>query len=193
MSIKIGVIVGSTRPNRLGRQVADWFLNQVQDTPGVEFELFDLAEHQLPFLDEPQSPMHGNYQQPHTKRWAKMIDRQDGYIWVTAEYNHGYPASLKNAIDFLHAEWGKKPVAFVGYGSLGAAGAIEQLVNVAAELHMVPQVSTATKLVRAWEMFDDKGQIKPDHVYGAPPQRLVENLVWWAKALQPIRQIPQNA
>ena len=193
MSVKIGVIVGSTRPNRIGRQVADWFLQQVKDTPGVEFELFDLAEVKLPLLDEPESPSHGNYQLDHTKKWSQMIARQDGYIWVTSEYNHGYPAALKNAIDFLYAEWGKKPVSFVGYGSLGAPAAIEQLVNVAAQLHMVPQVASATKLVRAWEMFDDQGQVKPDHVYGAPPQRLVENLVWWAKALQPIRQIPQNA
>lgn len=135
----IYVILGSTRPNRRGEKVAEWFMEAFGNYEGLNFELIDLADWNLPFLDEPKSPSAGDYQHEHTKKWAKKIDKADGFIIITPEYNHGYPAVLKNALDFLYAEWNGKPVGFVSYG--GAAGgvrAVEQLRQVAVELQMHP-------------------------------------------------------
>lgn len=186
MSLKIGVIVGSTRPNRVGRKVADWFMQQVEQTPGVEFSLIDLADVALPFLDEPKLPAQGDYQKEHTKKWSQLIEPLDGFVFVLAEYNHGYTASLKNAIDFLHAEWAKKPAAFVGYGSLGAAAAIEHLTATLAQLSMAPQPSTAVKVIDAWSALEEDGSVKASHVRG-DIGRLLDNLVWWARALKEAR------
>jgi NAD(P)H-dependent FMN reductase len=184
--IKIGVIVGSNRPNRMGRKVADWFMEQVKDTPNVEFQLIDLQEVGLPFLDEPKLPAQGDYVQEHTKRWSKIIAPLDGFVLVASEYNHGYAANLKNALDFLHAEWAKKPVAFVGYGSMGAVASIEQLVNITAQLNMVPSPSTAVKIIDAWSALDEAGNVKPEHVRGKI-DGLIDNLTWWAEALKKVR------
>jgi NAD(P)H-dependent FMN reductase len=186
MSLKIGVIVSTTRPTRVGRNIADWFMQQVASTPDVDFQIIDLAEVNLPLLDEPKSPMRGDYQHAHTKAWAKVIDEFDGFVWVTAEYNHGYPAPLKNAIDTLHKEWGKKPVAFVGYGGMGGARAIEQLVAVACEVNMVPLSSTALKIIDVWEALEENGSVKPEYVRGDAAS-LVKNLIWWAKLLKGAR------
>jgi NAD(P)H-dependent FMN reductase len=186
MSLKIGVIVGSTRPNRVGRKVADWFMEQVQDMPDVEFELIDLAEVNLPFLDEPKTPDQGDYQHEHTKKWSKIIDPLDGYILVTPEYNRGYPAALKNALDTIYNEWGHKPVGFVGYGGLGATRAIQQLIQVTAHLDMVPLSMPTVNIINLWEAFDDQGKLKPEFTRGNP-QKLVEKLLWWANLLKPTR------
>lgn len=188
MSVKIGVIVSSARPSRAGGKIANWFMNQVKDTPGVEFKLLDLQAVDLPFLDEPMPPMMGQYTKQHTKKWAAMIAPLDGFIIVTAEYNHGYTAVIKNALDYLHAEWGKKPVAFVGYGVLGAAAAIEQLVNITAQLNMVPQPSHAVKIIDSWGAFDDEGNFSEGNLRGSKMDKMVENLVWWAKALKTARE-----
>lgn len=187
MSVKIAVIVSSNRPTRVGGKVADWFYDQVKDTQDVEFELIDLAEVKLPYLDEPKSPMMGDYQSEHTKKWSKQIAAFDGYILITPEYNHGYNAVLKNALDTLYHEWANKPVAFVGYGVLGAAASIEQLVNVTAQLNMVPLVSKATKLIDVWAIFDEEGEFNQATLRGSKPEDLMENLVWWAKTLKAAR------
>ncbi|MEO8785018.1 MAG: NAD(P)H-dependent oxidoreductase, partial [Candidatus Saccharimonadales bacterium] len=115
-----------------------------------------------------------------------MIAPLDGFVLVASEYNHGYAANLKNALDFLHAEWAKKPVAFVGYGSLGAVAAIEQLVNITAQLNMVPSPSTAVKIIDAWGALDESGAVKADHIRGQV-DNLVKSLVWWAETLKAAR------
>lgn len=188
MSIKIGVIVSSTRPTRVGPKIADWFLNQVKDTEDVEFELIDLAKINLPFLDEPKSPMMGEYEHEHTKKWSKLVSSFDGFVIITAEYNHGYPAPLKNALDSAYHEWGKKPVAFVGYGSMGAVRSIEQLVNVAAQLHMVPLSGTANtvRITDVWVAFDESGNLKSENISGSVEGLLTE-LKWWGELLKTAR------
>lgn len=187
MDLNIGVIVSSTRPNRVGRKVADWFMEQVQDTPGINFELIDLAEEDLPFLNEPKSPAKGEYEHEHSKRWSAKIDKLDGFVFVTAEYNNGPPAPLKNAIDSIYSEWGKKPVAFVGYGTVGAARAIEQLVCVAAKINMVPITSTVIAITKAWEAIGEDGAIKQELVIGNIP-KMIENLRWWTEATKSAKQ-----
>lgn len=183
MSTKIGIIVGSTRPTRVGRTIADWLYNQVKDTPDVSFDIIDLKEVNLPFLDEPGLPSAGNYQNEHTKKWGEKIAQYDGYIFVTPEYNHGIAAPLKNAIDTIHAEWDRKPVAFVGYGALGGARAIEQLVQVTAQINMVPLPSSAINIIDVWAAIDDQGQVRPENMRGKV-DNLTDKLVWWTNVLK---------
>lgn len=189
MSLKIGVIVGSTRPTRVGRKVADWFMGQVAATPDVEFVVLDLTEIDLPFLNEPGLPSQGDYKQESTKKWSAMIEPLDGFILVTPEYNHSMAAPLKNALDTLYNEWARKPVAFVGYGALGAARSIEQLISTVTALQMAPLNSSGKgmNIIEIWAAFDDEGNIKPEYIKSGNPEKLVDNLVWWAKALQAAR------
>jgi NAD(P)H-dependent FMN reductase len=187
MSLKIGVLTSTTRPTRFGPKVASWFMDQVKDTSGVEFELIDLAEQDLRLLDEPKSPSSGEYQYEYTKRWSEKIKGLDGFVFVTAEYNNGPPAALKNAIDVIYHEWDRKPVAFVGYGTYGATRAVEQLVDITAKVGMAPLTKTFVGIVKSWEAADEDGNMKPDHVFGNV-DHLVENLKWWGETLKQARQ-----
>ncbi len=117
---KIQLIIGSTRPARIGSQVAQWLTSLAEDNPGFEIEVLDLKEINLPFLNEPVMPSMQMYSLPHTKKWSQKIASGNGYIWLTPEYNNGYPAPLKNAIDYLYHEWKDKPVLIVSYGFAGA-------------------------------------------------------------------------
>ena len=133
---RIGIILGSTRPGRNGEQVARWVLEHASRRADATFELIDLLDYPLPHLDEPLPPSMGQYQNSHTQEWAAKIASFDGFVIVTPEYNHGTSGVLKNAIDFLFAEWNNKAVGFVGYGAVGGARAIEHLRLVAGELQM---------------------------------------------------------
>jgi len=128
----VQIIVASTRPNRAGLPVANWVYAEAQKQSDIKFELIDLARVKLPFLDEPKSPSDGDYQHEHTKRWSETIKQADGYIIVTAEYNRGYPAPLKNALDTLYSEWEGKPVGLVAYSNGAGSGfrVVEQLLPV---------------------------------------------------------------
>jgi NAD(P)H-dependent FMN reductase len=181
MSQKIAIIIGSTRPSRVGDKVAAWYLEQVKDIEGATFELIDLAEVKLPLLDEPAPAMMAQYSQDHTKIWSEKIASFDAYVMVTPEYNHSVPASLTNAISYLNQEWKRKPVAFVSYGTMGGVRAVEHLRGVAGELHMAdirPQVS----LMQPWALFDEEGNVQPELVIGNPKDQ-VEDLLWWSETL----------
>ena len=133
---RIGIILGSTRPGRNGEQVARWVHEIATQRNDADFELVDLLDYKLPHLDEPVPPSMGQYSQPHTLEWAAKIASFDGFVIVTPEYNHSTSGALKNAIDFLFAEWNNKAVGFVSYGSVGGARAVEHLRLVAGELMM---------------------------------------------------------
>src|SRR6187401_3809123 len=134
--IKIAVIIGSTRPGRNGEAVAKWVYEIARKRTDAEFELVDIKDFNLPLLDEPVPPIMGQYSKPHTKKWAAKIASFDGYVFVTPEYNHGISGALKNAIDFIYAEWNNKAAGFVGYGSAGGTRAVESLRLVMAELQI---------------------------------------------------------
>ena len=185
MSLKIGIIIGSTRPGRSGADVAKWYFEQVKSIEDAEFDLIDIADYNLPLLDEAYPPSMGNYQNKHTTKWAEVIEKYDGYVWVTPEYNHSAPASLTNAISYLFAEWVKKPVAFVSYGSMGGVRAVEHLRGIAGELQMA-DIRLQVAIRNPWAMKDDKGDIKADLVYGNPSNQ-AEELIWWANALKVAR------
>lgn len=181
----IQIIVGSTRPARSGRKVADWFVSQAEVPAGSTVEVIDLAEINLPMLDEPISAMQNKYSKEHTKEWSKIISKADGYVWVTAEYNHGAPASLKNAIDYLYHEWTYKPVAFVGYGGMGGTRAIEHLISTASELSMFP-LKPRYHVLDVWASFNEDGSIKAEHIRGDASMMLAE-VVKVANATQSLR------
>ncbi|HEX7281808.1 MAG TPA: NAD(P)H-dependent oxidoreductase, partial [Vicinamibacterales bacterium] len=134
--LKVGIILGSTRPNRNGEAVAKWVEQQVKDRNDASYELVDLKDFNLPLLDEPIPPSQGKYTQPHTKKWAAKVASLDAFIFVTPEYNHATSGALKNALDFLYAEWNNKAAGFVSYGSAGGTRAVEQLRLVMGELQV---------------------------------------------------------
>ena len=185
----VKVILGSTRPNRFGKQVADWIMKLTQESKqDVRFELVDLKEINLPFLDEPRPPIEGNYQQPHAKEWAKIIDEADGFIVVTAEYNFSIPAALKNAMDFLAAEWRHKPITFVSYGaSAGGARAVEHLRSSVANVGMF-DLREQVVIPNYWEQLDEASTFQPSQAQTAQAQKLIERIAFWSKYLQPARK-----
>lgn len=183
--IRIAIVVGSTRPGRHSKQVADWVLGRAAAHEEAHFELLDLAHHDLPLLDEPLPPSMGNYQHEHTRRWAQTISQFDGFIFVTAEYNHSVPGVLKNALDFLYAEWNNKAVGFVSYGSAGGVRAVEHLRLIAGELQMA-DVRAQVALPFSTE-FKDFDTFTPSESAEEDLKPLLEQLINWTTALKTIR------
>lgn len=167
MAAKVKVIVGSVRTNRVGKSVADWVMRRAQGYEGdLEFELVDLKEVNLPFLDEPVPPrMSDDYVHEHTREWSRMMQGADALVIVTPEYNYGYPPALKNAIDFLYDEWQGMPVGLVGYGGGGATHAIAQLREVMGVVGMKALDEQVT-ISQIWEALDEDGNVKPENTRG---------------------------
>ncbi|SCF27540.1 NADPH-dependent FMN reductase [Micromonospora chokoriensis] len=187
-TLKIGVILGSTRPGRNGKVVADWVLAQAAGRPAAEYELIDLADYPLPHLDEPVGAKAGpsQYSKDHTKAWAGRIAEYDGYVFVTPEYNHSTSGVLKNAIDFLYDEWTNKAAGFVSYGAVGGARAIEHLRGVLSELqvaHVQQQLSFSV-----FTDFANFADFTPAELHAGSAQLLFDQLESWAGALRVIRE-----
>jgi NAD(P)H-dependent FMN reductase len=182
---RIGIILGSTRPNRNGEQVANWVLDIASRRNDAEFELVDLRDYPLPHLDEPMPPSLGQYQNEHTKQWAQKIASFDGFVIVTPEYNHSTSGVLKNAIDYLYAEWNNKAVGFVSYGSAGGARAAEHLRLVAGELQMADvRQQVVLSLITEFENFS---VFKPGDYNLAALDTMLDQVVAWSTALAPLR------
>lgn len=184
--LKIAIILGSTRPGRKGDQVARWVLDQAAQRGDAEYELVDLADFPLPHLDEAMPPMMGQYANDHTKQWAAKIGQYDGYIFVTPEYNHSTSGVLKNAIDYLNAEWNNKAAAFVSYGfSSSGTRAVEHLRLVVGELQMADvqrQVAISIPLdFENYETFRSNDQLE------ANLGGLFDQLLLWSGAMQSVR------
>ena len=183
--LNIGIILGSTRPNRNGEAVANWVVDQTKGRTDARYELVDIKSFDLPLLDEPIPPSQGKYSQPHTRRWSEKIAGFDAFVFVTPEYNHGPSGALKNAIDFLYREWNNKAAAFVSYGSIGGARAVESLRLVMAEIQIAD--------VRAQVMFQlatdfkNFSQFAPDPRHEKELDVMLKQLVSWAGALKAVR------
>ena len=155
--MKVQLIIGSTRPSRMGKQFADWVIDNLPKN-NIEYELIDLLDFNLPLLDEPIMASQNKYQNKHTKVWSEKIKQADGYIWLTPEYNAGYSAALKNAIDYLYHEWTNKPIMIISYGAGGGSSASAQLRQVAERLKMqVVKEAPAIKL--PYDSIDESGKI----------------------------------
>ncbi len=183
--LKVGIITGSTRPNRKSLDVAKWVLEAARKRSDAEYELVDIKDFELPLLDEPMPPSMGRYQQPHTKRWAAKIASLDAFVFVSPEYNHGIPAALKNAIDFLYAEWKDKAAGFVSYGGAGGARAVEHLRLVLAEVHVA--TVRAQVLLSMMTDFENFTTFKPHLHHEKFLETVLDQVVAWGAALQQLR------
>lgn len=183
--LRIGIIVGSTRPGRKGLEVGEWVAANAK-AAGVEFELVDLVDYALPLLDEPLPASMGQYQHEHSRKWAAKVDEFDGYIFVTAEYNHSLPGALKNALDFASLEWHNKAAGIVSYGSMGGVRANEHLRQVLAELEIADvRQNVMLSLFTDWENFTT---FAPAQLHLAELAKQVDQVVAWAGALKPLRE-----
>ena len=188
---RIAVIISSTREGRFADVPARWVVAELQKTDGIEVDLVDLRDHPLPEYDVPtpaRTPR--KYPSEAVARFAEHIDLADGFIVLAAEYNHGYTAVLKNAMDHLFIEWTRKPIAFVGWGSVGGARAIEQLRQVAVEFEMAPiryAVHILGDVMRPVMMAEDR--FEPSLMEPLKPRLdlLIKDLQWWADALAAAR------
>lgn len=188
--LKIGIIVGTTRPGRKSLDVARW-VKETATAEGVDFEIVDIAAFGLPLLDEPYPASMGQYQHEHTKAWGAKIDEFDGYIFVTGEYNHTIPAALTNAIAFASNEWHDKAAGIVSYGSMGGVRANEHLRQVLAELEIADVRQNV--MLSLFTDFENFATVKPAEQHVPELHNQVEQLARWARALKPSRQQAQAA
>ena len=184
--IKVGIIVGSTRPGRKADAVAKWILENARKRTDAQFEIVDIGDFKLPLLDEPVPPSMGQYSKPHTKAWALKVASFDAYIFVTPEYNHATSAALKNAIDYVYAEWNNKAAGFVSYGASASGGrAVEQLRQVMAEIQIADV--RAQVLLSLVTDFENYTVFKPNANHAALLSLMLDQLVAWGGAMKTLR------
>jgi NAD(P)H-dependent FMN reductase len=183
--LNVGIILGSTRPNRNGEAVAKWVLEHTKSRTDASYELVDIKDFDLPLLDEPIPPSQGKYSQPHTKRWAEKIASFDAFVFVTPEYNHSTSGALKNAIDFLYREWNNKAAGFVSYGSAGGARAVEALRLIMAEIQIADV--RAQVMFSLFTDFKNFSEFAPDPRHDAELDAMLKQLVKWGSALKTVR------
>jgi NAD(P)H-dependent FMN reductase len=183
------IIVASTRPGRVGLPVAQWIQEAVERHGGFDVELVDLAEVDLPFMDEPNHPRLQRYEHEHTRRWSATVARADAFLFVTPEYNFGMNAPLKNAIDFLHVEWQYKPVGLVSYGGVSAGTRSAQMIKqVVTTLKMVP-LFEAVSIPFVTQFIDDDGKVVPNETMSSSATAMLDELVRVTAAMRPLRGV----
>lgn len=182
---KIGIIVGSTRAARFADKPTEWIARIAAEYSDLAFEVVDLRDYPMPFFEEAASPAWAPSQNEVAQRWQKKIDELDGYIFITAEYNRAPTGVLKNAIDYAYNEWNKKPAAFVGYGGVGGARAVEQLRLILIELQMAPTRSAVHVGMEPMLGMLRNGKDFGDYDYlGASVGPMLDELLWWTRVLK---------
>lgn len=188
MKYQLKIIIGSTRPARKGPIIADWFLKIVHQHSNFEVELLDLKEINLPLLDEPNHPRLQNYTKLHTKEWSKTIASADAFVIITPEYNYGYPATLKNALDYLFVEWGEKPMGFVSYGGIsGGTRAVQELKSPVTTLGMMP-LPQAVNIPFFTQFINENDVFEANEALENSANLMLTTLVRWTKALKQMRE-----
>lgn len=183
-ALKIAVVIGSTRPTRRGPEIARWVYEHATGRDGVKVELLDVADFALPVLDEPLPAAYGDYSRPHTHAWAAAVAAVDAFVIVTPEYNRSIPGSLKNAIDYLYAEWHDKAAGIVTYGlDAGGARAGEHLRTVLGEL----QVAVVRNTVALNRTEDFGTDFAPHERRADELDDLLDQLVRWGGAMRTLR------
>jgi NAD(P)H-dependent FMN reductase len=182
--IDVAIIIGSARPSRKAPSVARWVHAIAAKRDDAVFEVVDIADYDLPHLDEASPAMMGQYSQAHTSKWSRKIAAFDAYVFVTPEYNHSTSGALKNAIDFLFAEWNDKAVGFVGYGVQGGTRAVEHLRAIGSELKLA-----GVRTQVALSMFSDfaDGEADPDPRHADTLTTMLDELVSWGEAFKSVR------
>lgn len=185
MTLKIGIVTGSTRPGRANVQVAEWVYGLAKKRDDAEYEIVDIADYNLPLLDESTPPSMGKYENEHTKRWAAKVASFDGFIFITPEYNHSTSAAMKNALDFVYAEWNNKAAGFVSYGSALGVRAVEHLRGVMAELQIADVRQQV--MLSLFTDFENFSVFKPDVRHEKGLETLFEQVAAWAGAMKGLR------
>lgn len=184
--MNIGIILGSSREGRRGEKVANWVTQIALKRKDMKMELLDLKEWDLPIFNEPTplGKLRGNFEDPKLQEWVQKISSFDGYVIVSPEYNHGYPAVLKNALDYVYDEMEKKPVGIVSYsiGPFGGVRMVEQLKMVILELDAIP-LNQGLVFPKVGDAFDDNGEVI-DELYIEKADEFFENLLWWTSTLK---------
>lgn len=182
---KIAIITGSTRPGRNNIGVAEWVLAQAQERTDAQFELVDIADFNLPMLDEAYPAAYQNYQNDHTIAWAAKIAEFDGFVFVTAEYNHSVAPALANALSYLNAEFANKAAGIVSYGSAFGVRAVEHLRGILSELQIAHVQKTG--MFSLFTDFENFSVFKPSELQAASLGPVLDQLVPWTKALEAVR------
>jgi NAD(P)H-dependent FMN reductase len=186
------VLVASTRPGRVGLPIGVWLAAAARQHGAFEVDLVDLAVLKLPFFDEPAHPRLRNYSHRHTKEWSARVDRADAFAFVMPEYNYGYSAPLKNAIDYLHREWQYKPVGLVSYGGVsGGTRAAQMIKQVVTTLKMHP-LSEAVPIPFVAQLLDDEGRLEPTQAMATAAGAMFDELVRVEAALRALRESPAD-
>ena len=181
------IIIGSTRPGRVGPAVADWIIDRARAHGDFEVEVADLAVLNLPIFDEPNHPRLRRYVNQHTKDWSEIVGRSDAFIFVIPEYNYGFNAATKNAIDYLHQEWQNKAAGIVSYGGVAAGTrAAQMLKQVMSALKIVP-VTDSVNIPFVGEKLDEDGRLKPNEIMEGAAAAMLDELARWTQALRPLR------
>lgn len=181
------VIVASTRPGRVGLPVGRWFQQRAVEHGAFDVQWVDLKEIDLPFFDEPEHPRLQRYQHQHTREWSRLVERADAFVFVMPEYNFGFSAPLKNALDFLNLEWHFKPAGFVSYGGVsGGTRAVQMAKQVVTTLKMMP-MSEAVSIPFVKQFLDEDGEIRANDVMEQAATTLLDELSRWEEAMRPLR------
>jgi NAD(P)H-dependent FMN reductase len=183
--LSVAIVLGSTRPNRLGAQVATWIHELAMRRGDARYDLIDIKDFNLPLLDEPVPPSRGQYTQPHTKAWAEKISAYDAFVFVTPEYNHSTSGALKNALDFLYAEWNNKAAGFVSYGSSGGVRAVEHLRLIMGELQVADVRAQVT--LSLFTDFENFSTLKPAAQHERTANQMFDQLLAWGGAMRSVR------
>lgn len=184
---RLQIVIASTRPGRVGLPIGQWVYERALTHRSFDVELVDLAELKLPFMDEPNHPRLRRYTHQHTRDWSARVDAADAFVFVTPEYNHGFNAPLKNAIDYLHHEWMYKPVGFVSYGGVAAGTRAMQMIKpVVAVLKMTP-IAEAVNIPFVRQFIDDDGKLDPNEVMEQAAMAMLDELQRVEAALRPLR------
>ncbi|MDB5436824.1 MAG: putative NADPH-dependent reductase [Phenylobacterium sp.] len=186
---RIGIVISTTREGRFGDKAAEWIHGIAATRGDLHTEIVDLRDYPMPFFDELASPFYGPPKDEAARRWGRKVAELDGFIFVTAEYNHGPPAVMKNALDYAYKEFNRKPVAFVGYGGVGGARAVEHLRLVCVELQMAPTKAAVhiggadlIGMLMQGKTFADMAHLEPTAV------AMLDDLAWWTHALKAARE-----
>src|SRR5215212_34883 len=186
---RLHVVLGSTRPGRVGATVARWFHGLAVENGKFDPELVDLAEFDLPVYDEPRHPVLQQYEHEHTRRWGASVAAADAFVFVTPEYNYGPTPALLNALDYVYKEWNYKPAAFVSYGGIsGGIRAVQVTKQTLTTLKMVPLVE-AVVIPMVAQQLDENRQFKPGDVHVSSANVMLDELLRWAEALKPMRSL----
>lgn len=185
--LKLHVLIASTRPARLGPAIGTWFFELARRHSGFEVELVDLADQNLPLLDEPNHPRLRKYTQQHTIEWSAKVEAADAFVFVTPEYNYSSPPSLLNALDYLYHEWSYKPVGFVSYGGpAGGARSVQMTKLLVTAVRMMPLPEAV--VITTFSQHIKDGVFIPLETHERSAAIMLDELLRWATALKPLHE-----